>query len=103
MKVTIEREVTKCSNCPCFNEINDMGGRIYVCSKLGIMHNATYYSIDEINDNCPFKEYNQKRITKEELIEKLEALKRQISKDFICSSLKIDELYNSLKHDILNI
>lgn len=68
MKVTIEREVTKCSNCPCFSEISDMGGRMYVCSKLGIMHNATYYSIDKINDECPFKESNQKRMTREEVL-----------------------------------
>ena len=68
MKVTIEREVTRCSNCPCFSEMSDMGGMIYVCSKLGIMHNATYYSIDKINDNCPFKKSNQKRMTKEEVL-----------------------------------
>lgn len=39
-------------------------------------------------------------MTKTELIEKLEELKRQISKDFGCSSDKVDELYYALKYDI---
>lgn len=102
MKVIIEREVSGCSECPCLHEISDMGERMYVCSKIGIMHNATYYSIDKINDNCPFKESKQKHMTDEELIERLEELKRQISKDFVCASDKVDNLYYSLINDIKN-
>lgn len=41
-------------------------------------------------------------MTKAELIDKLEELKRQISKDFGCSSDRVDELYYSLKYDIEN-
>lgn len=39
-------------------------------------------------------------MTKTELIKKLEELKKQISKDFGCSSDKVDDLYYSLKYDI---
>lgn len=41
-------------------------------------------------------------MTKTELIKRLEDLKKQISKDFGCSSDKVDELYHKLKYDIEN-
>lgn len=56
MIIKFERDVKTCSQCPYYSESSNMGARIHICAKIGIMHTTSYNEpYDKIYNKCPFK------------------------------------------------